>query len=669
MALDGLRVVDRSATVAGRRLGSLLADQGASVVAERARSLGDPVFDRAKYVVSDAAAWVSEADVLIDDQPGVEVDPDRIHVLLPPFPADHPHHGWRRAEAAEGAAAVHRPPIGGPRVPPFDIAAPVAALFAAIGTMGALMARDRGEGVQTVRVPQLDAGLATQELAALLTVGAPRSWVALQWAGSPFVTHYAASDGDFVYLHAGLPHHLKRFLQVLRRIGCDRSADQLRHTLSAATRADPSAVGSVREAAALQRLLTALFASRPARVWEEQLASEGLCLVAARTGGAWRDHPHPRGAGHVVEVADPMVGSCLQPGPLVRLPSTPTPRPQQVGGPSWSSRERPPSSPRGQLPLAGVRVLDLSQVIAGPTAGRALAWLGADVLHVENPRMTAGWVDAFHTLFQAGKRSRFIDLGDVRGRDALASLLGSWRPDVVLHNLAEGADRRLGLSAESCVLTSVSAWGRTGPWAHRRGWEQTIQAACGVQLDHGGDRPELLPVPIHDLATGLAAAFGTLCALHGGGRGEVEASLAMTSVWLQDHLFRGVGRAPWTRRGPDARRLDADAGWQKGHRGWRLIVDRHSLPYRSLRQALAERPSMWRRVDTLHGPVTEVGCPIQLSRTPCLDLAPAPPRGGGEAVVVDRRWWQRVRRDSRWLRRTVKWGAWVASQRVGLSGR
>ena len=56
MALDGLRVVDRSATVAGRRLGSLLADQGASVVAERARSLGDPVFDRAKYVVADAAA-------------------------------------------------------------------------------------------------------------------------------------------------------------------------------------------------------------------------------------------------------------------------------------------------------------------------------------------------------------------------------------------------------------------------------------------------------------------------------------------------------------------------------------------------------------------------------------------------------------------------------------
>ena len=335
-----------------------------------------------------------------------------------------------------------------------------------------------------------------------------------------------------------------------------------------------------------------------------------------------------------------------------------------MAAPSWSDRSEHEVAPRGHLPLTGIRVLDLSQVIAGPTAGRALAWLGADVLHIENPRLSAGWVDAFHALFQVGKRSRFLDLGDVGGREDLARLLASWRPDVVVHNLAEGADERLGLDATDRVVCAVSAWGRRGDWAGRRGWEQTIQAACGVQLDHGDDRPELLPVPIHDLATGLAAAFGTVCALRDGGRGVVDASLSMTSVWLQDHLFRGASRAPRSRRGPDARQVAADAVWEKGHRGWRFAVGRHQLPDRPLREALAERPALWRRSPSLSGTITEVGCPISLSKTPCVDPPPAPARGGGTSLPPKTSWVERVRTDVRWLRRTAKWAAVVVGQRV-----
>jgi len=664
MGLHGLQVVDRSTTAAGRRLGSLLADQGAVVVAERRRALGDPVFDRGKQVVSDATDWLSCAEVLIDDRPGVSPRDDLIHALLPPFPADHPRQACRRPEVAEAAAAVHRPPVGPPRVPPFDLAGPIAALMGAIGVVGALMARDHGEGNQVVSVPQLDAGLATQELAALLTIGAPRDWTPLQWAGSPFVGHYAAADGRFVYVHLGLPHHLRRFLRVLRQVGCDRSATRLRQLASPQTRRDPIAVASVREARALRRELRALFAARPAAVWEEQLAVEGLCVVLARRGGEWRDHPHPKAAGHVVELDDPLVGPRRLPGPLVRLRDTPSPTPRRRGASPWGAAPEESVTPRGQLPLAGVRVLDLSQVIAGPTAGRALVWLGADVLHVENPRLEAGWADAFHSLFQAGKRSTFVDLGDARGRQALDGILRTWRPQVVIHNLAEGADHRLGLTAEDYVLTSVSAWGRRGPWANRRGWEQTIQAACGVQLDHGGDRPELLAVPIHDMATGLAAAFGTLCALRSGPGGEVDASLSMTSLWLQDHLFRGASRAPALRRGPVARSVAADASWQRGPRGWTFSAGRHRVPYRPLRQALEERPELWRRAPTGVGEVTEVGCPIRLSRTPLVEPFPAPRRGGGATEPPRRTLAGRLRRDLRWLRRTVAWGAVVAGQRV-----
>jgi len=660
MSLRGLRVVDRSVGEAGQRLGSLLAEQGAEVVAQRADGLGDPVFDRSKAVVVDAGPWIAGAAVLIDDRPEVPADVGRVHVRLPPFPLDHPMAGCDREELAEAASAVHHPPIGPPRVPPVAIAAPVTALLGACGVVAALRAEARGEGPQQVDVAQLDAGLFAQELAVLLTHDAPRCWSPLQWAASPFVAAYPARRG-WLYVHLGLPHHVQRFVRFLESDGLRRVADALRDTMRPATWNDPSCVATVGEAQRIRALLRELFARRTATDWERVLSEAGLCAVAVRTGGAWRDHGHPRGAGHVVELSDPRVGRRVLPGPLVRTPRTPVSRPRSFDAPApWSARTPMARDGGGALPLEGLRVLDLSQVIAGPAAGRALAWLGADVLHLDNPRLTAEWAGAFHAMLQVGKRSQGVDLSTPAGRSTLTELLTSWRPDVVVHNLAGDAAQRLLPEAYAGVVVAVSAWGQSGPWAGRRGWEQTIQAACGVQLDYGGDRPELLPLAVHDLCTGLAAAFGALCALHGGEGGVVDASLAMTSLWLQDHLFRGVDRAPLGRRGPAAREVASDAVWERGPQGWALAASGWEVAYCTLGEALRERPSMWARATTPYGEISEVLPPLNLSSTPCRHLPPAPPLEGGTQPTRPPGW----RRDLGWARRTVVWGLEVARTRA-----
>ena len=613
MALAGVRVVDRSVTSVGRRIGALLADQGATVVAPRADG-GDPLWDRGKRVVPQAST--DHADVVIDDAPGVPPLAGVVHVRVPPFPEDHPWADVLDPGAAEAAAGLHRPPVGAPRLLPVDVAGPIAALLGACGAVAALIAGQP----QTVDVAQLDAGLLAQELGALLAHDPPRRWNPVRWAASPFVAVYPASDG-FVYLHAGLPHHLEALLRALRDIGCDRSADQLRRGVSAATRRDPIMVGSPLEARRVRATLREMFAAKPASVWEDLLGPRGLCVAAVRTGGAWRDGPATE-AEQAVWVEDPREGRVLHPAPLVRLRSTDAPAARRFGqAPRWTPRA-PPTSRLGHLPLRGVRVLDLSQVIAGPTAGRTLAQLGADVLHLENPRLNAAWVDAFHVLFQAGKRSAPLDVGTDAGRRALNELIDRWKPDIIVHNLAAGADERLGLIAPGRVVVAVSAWGRRGPRAGWRGWEQTVQAACGAQWDYGDGRPELMPVPVHDVTTGLAGAFGALCAIHGGMDGVVEASLAQTALWLQEHLFRGEERAPVGRRGGLRR---ADGAWMHADDAWHYqgVV---RVRGGTLATALAGRRAMWARAVGPLGEYTAIASPLRMARTPPVESL-APKRG------------------------------------------
>lgn len=164
-------------------------------------------------------------------------------------------------------------------------------------------------------------------------------------------------------------------------------------------------------------------------------------------------------------------------------------------------------------PLAGIRVLDLTRVLAGPVATRALAFAGADVLRVDSPRLPElGWQ---HLETGHGKRSTTLDLADARDRGVFEELLA--RADVVVTGYRPASLDRFGLAPDALwerhpglVVGSVAAWSTTGPWAARRGFDSIVQAISGIAMVESPDgvRPGALPAQVLDHSAGhlLAAA-------------------------------------------------------------------------------------------------------------------------------------------------------------------
>jgi len=201
--------------------------------------------------------------------------------------------------------------------------------------------------------------------------------------------------------------------------------------------------------------------------------------------------------------------------------------------------------PAGDRPLAGLRVLDLSRVIAGPVAGRTLAAHGADVMLVSGPRLPAiPWL----TIDTGrGKLSSFVDLKTGQGRDRLRGLLAE--ADIFSQGYRPQGLAGLGLSPQSAarvspgiIYVSLSAYGRAGPWAKRRGFDSLVQCATGFNHAEGQaagvDGPKELPAQMLDHATGYLMAFGAMMAkarqAKEGGSWHVQVSLARTGKWLWD---------------------------------------------------------------------------------------------------------------------------------------
>jgi len=255
---------------------------------------------------------------------------------------------------------------------------------------------------------------------------------------------------------------------------------------------------------------------------EQAVVDAGGAAAALRSGRAWADHPQ----GSVVARL-PLIGR-------VRL-----------------GVEGAPLAPAAR-PLAGVRVLDLSRVIAGPVAGRTLAAHGAEVLRVGSDHLALLPELVVDTGF--GKRFTHLDLRRSEGRDALLRLVA--QADVVVQAYRPGALARLGLAPEQLAavrpgltVVDISAWGQAGPWRERRGFDSLVQMACGI-ADEGriaaGDPtgpPRPLPAQVLDHATGYLAALGAIQALRHrhatGGGSHVVVSLAATAAWLQ-----GLPRVP-----------------------------------------------------------------------------------------------------------------------------
>jgi hypothetical protein len=210
-----------------------------------------------------------------------------------------------------------------------------------------------------------------------------------------------------------------------------------------------------------------------------------------------------------------------------------------------------------QRPLEGVRVLDLTRILAGPVGGRALAAYGADVMLVNAPHLPN--IESIADTSR-GKRSCLVDLREERGRADMDRLLAD--AHVFVQGYRPGALRSLGYSPEQLaerrpgvVCVSLSAWGPHGPWKERRGFDSLVQTATGFNVAEGqahgeADQPRALPMQINDQAAGYLIAFGAAAALRRqqleGGSWHVQVSLAQTAHWIRQlgRVERGFSATP-----------------------------------------------------------------------------------------------------------------------------
>jgi len=294
---------------------------------------------------------------------------------------------------------------------------------------------------------------------------------------------YRTRDQRFVRLHTNFRHHRDAVCKVLN---CKPERDEV-------------------QAALMQ--------------WDgeafETAAYAGGCVVALmRSHDEWSDLPHAKALAALPLISIEKIGDAA-------------PKP-------WSAGDRP---------LEGVRVLDLSRVIAGPVAGRTLAVHGADVLLISGPDLPAiPWL----TIDTGrGKLTSFAELKSEQGRGVLRDLLAS--ADIFSQGYRPGALASLGFAPQDAarispgiVYVSLSAYGHAGPWAERRGFDSLVQTATGFNhaegLAAGVDGPKELPAQMLDHATGYLMAFGAMMARARqsveGGSWHVRVSLAQTGRWL-----------------------------------------------------------------------------------------------------------------------------------------
>ncbi|MFG2503722.1 CoA transferase [Streptomyces sp. NPDC048441] len=342
-----------------------------------------------------------------------------------------------------------------------------------------LTAARTGQAVPTVRIDDGAVATAFTSERHLLVDG--RAPVAF----APLSRFWRTADG-WVRTHANYPHH-QAALQAALGIS------------------DPS-VDSV----------AARLAERSAVEVESAVYAAGGLAVALRTPQEWAAHPQ---------------GVAVAERPLLS-------RERTAEGPA---RAVPELTGTPALPAAGLRVLDLTRVIAGPVATRTLALLGADVLRVDSPRLPE--LPDQHADTGFGKRSATLDLTERADRRTFDELLA--RADVVVTGYRPGALDRFGLTPEALaerrpgvVVAQLSAWGGYGPWAGRRGFDSLVQVATGIAAVEGSaEQPGALPAQALDHGTGYLLAAAVLRSLTeqvagDGGARCVRLALARTAGWL-----------------------------------------------------------------------------------------------------------------------------------------
>jgi crotonobetainyl-CoA:carnitine CoA-transferase CaiB-like acyl-CoA transferase len=301
----------------------------------------------------------------------------------------------------------------------------------------------------------------------------------LSW--DPLSGHYPTRDGRHMFIHTNHPHH---------RAGALRIA---------------GATDDTREA------LAAAVAKWDGLAIEEAIAAGGCVGGMTRSREEWNAHPH---------------GIAIARLPLIDI--------VKIG----EAPARP--LPEGDRPLSGVRVFDLTRVLAGPTSGRVLAENGADVLHVAAPHLpyqTELLMDTGH-----GKRCAWIDLREASGVETMKTLLRN--ADIFVQGYRPGTLAARGFAPEQVahlrpgiVCVNLCAYGHDGPWAARRGFDSIVQNVTGLAAMQGSlQSPRNMPVQALDYIAGYLAALGAMVALarrvEQGGSWLVRVSLVQVAHWL-----------------------------------------------------------------------------------------------------------------------------------------
>ena len=296
---------------------------------------------------------------------------------------------------------------------------------------------------------------------------------------------WQCKDGRWYLPHFNLPHLHDRVIGVLK---CESNADAVAKAV----------------------------AKWDSHDLEEAVAEARACGSVVRSNKEWLEHPH---------------GKVLSGRALVDI--------QKIGD------SDPIPFPKTGRPLAGIKVLDLTRILAGPICARTLAENGADVLMVTAkhlPQVPEHVLDTSH-----GKRSTFLNLTN---KDDLATIKKLAKSaDVFSQGYRPGIMDKLGLTPEELakerpgiIYVSISAYGHGGPLSGRGGWEQIAQCTTGICLDNGDARPTLLPASACDYTTGYNGAYGVLLALarraREGGSYHVRVSLCRSGMYIykQGHV-------------------------------------------------------------------------------------------------------------------------------------
>ena len=292
---------------------------------------------------------------------------------------------------------------------------------------------------------------------------------------------FPTRDGRYLYLLGGFPHIVERTFEVL---GCsyDNVAEHV--------------------------------ASRDADEMEARLIDAQLPGVVVKSPEEWLAHPQ---------------GKLLADSPAVII--------ERIG-------DAPPKPiPGGELPLNGVRVIDNTKVLAGPTISRTLAALGADALHIGAPGvadMQAAQADTGH-----GKRRAHVDFDTDEGKDTIWNLIDE--ADIFSQSYRARSLARRGLSPEALaerrpgiIYISENAYGQFGPWQEKRGFDGNVQAATGIHHVQQKDLTNMMgtgpAIALNDYGTGYWGAYGALEALRRraveGGSWHVKVALGQTAAWF-----------------------------------------------------------------------------------------------------------------------------------------